>query len=80
MKSLILLIFPLFILTCLFSCTKTYQSPPVPTSIVGEWNLVNDSLGWGVGPNVTNSNYVGKSGDYFDFRTNNKVYIKKEQI
>jgi hypothetical protein len=91
MKNLILLIPSLFILTGLFSCTKNSESPiknkstvtthsnflTTPTSIIGKWNLVNDSLVWGVGPNVTTTNYIGKSGDYFNFEANNKLYIKE---
>jgi hypothetical protein len=77
MKNLPLLIAALFGLSGLFSCKKSNQSPAVPTSIVGKWKLVNDSLVSGVGPIVTGSNYIGKSGDYFDFETNNKLYIKE---
>ena len=77
MKNLFLIISSLFVLTGLVSCTKTNQSPAVLNSIVGKWNVVKDSLAWGVGPNLTISYYVGKSGDYFNFRTNNKVYIKE---
>jgi hypothetical protein len=91
MKNLILLFSSLFILTGWFSCTKNSESPlknksavtihskllTTPNAIVGKWNLVNDSLVWGVGPNVTTTNYIGKSGDYFDFGTNNKLYIKE---
>ncbi len=77
MKNLPLLIAALFVLSGLFSCKKSNQSPAVPTSIIGNWHLVNDSLVSGVGPIVTGSNYIGKSGDYFDFETNNKLYIKE---
>jgi hypothetical protein len=91
MKNLILLILSLLIFTSLFSCTKNGESPlknkstvtthsnflTTPTSIIGKWNLVNDSLVWGVGPYVTTTNYIGKSGDYFDFEANNKLYIKE---
>src|SRR5471030_2620643 len=91
MKNLILLFSSLFILTGLFSCIKNSESQlknksavtthskllTIPTSIVGKWNLVNDSLVWGVGLNVTATHYIGKSGDYFDFGTNNKLYIKE---
>ncbi|WP_426668811.1 hypothetical protein ACPPVU_21585 [Mucilaginibacter sp. McL0603] len=77
MKNPPLFIAALFVLSGLFSCKKSNQSPAVPTSIVGKWQLVNDSLVSGVGPIVTGSNYIGKNGDYFDFGTNNKVYIKE---
>ena len=71
------LLIALFVFSCLVSCKKSSDVSPV--ALVAKWNLVNDSTVFG-GPlaaPLTNKNYVGVPGDYFDFRANGKVYIKE---
>lgn len=57
---------------------------PINTDmLIGKWNLVNDSTsGTGIGPKFTQyvNNYVGSGGDYFDFRSDGKVYIKENGL
>ena len=74
MKSYYLLT-ALFVISCFASCKKTGEAAG-PVTLVGKWNLVNDSTAYGESY-ITKTNYVGVPGDYFDFRTDGKVYIKE---
>jgi hypothetical protein len=91
MKSVSLPVALLFIITGLVSCKKTDQgmvttktgttsnySGVVP--IQGNWSVKSDSVSSGIGPNVTAKTYVGKTGDYFYFDTNNKLYTKEGAV
>jgi hypothetical protein len=75
MKTLAQATLVLFLIAGLFSCTKT--TGVEKTQIIGKWHIKNDSLASGIGPNVTVKNYIGTDNDYFDFRTDNKLYIKE---
>jgi hypothetical protein len=71
------LLIALLVFSCFASCKKSGDSGPV--TLVGKWSLVNDSTAYG-GPlalPLTKTNYVGVPGDYFDFRTDGKLYIKE---
>jgi len=46
-------------------------------SIIGEWNIVSDSSYVGVGAGNHLTVYDGQPGDYFDFSSDGKLYIKK---
>jgi hypothetical protein len=91
MKNPSLPIAALFIITGLLSCKKTDQgmvSTKTGTTsnfngvvpIQGKWSVKSDSVISGVGAFVTGKNYVGKAGDYFDFDTYNKLYVKEGSI
>ena len=84
MKSLSLPIAALFIITSLLSCKKTDQGMVGDykgvVSIQGKWSVKSDSVTSGVGPVVTPKTYVGKTGDYFYFDTNNKLYTKEGTV
>ncbi len=75
MKTLTQSALMLFLIAGLFSCTKT--TGVEKTQILGKWEIKNDSLASGVGPYVTVKNYIGTTADYFDFRADNKLYIKE---
>lgn len=77
MKKSIVLILISLITATIFSCTKTGVQSPV--SIQGKWSLKLDSTAQGVsGPSSQYSTkYVGTTADYFDFRSDNKLYIKE---
>src|SRR5450432_412178 len=62
----------IFIYLAFISCKKDQTGV-----ITGKWNLVNDSVVSGTGPQIGIKNYIGVSGDYFDFRTNGYLYIKE---
>jgi hypothetical protein len=58
----------------LFACNK----PAITSStLTGKWTLLSDSLSSGIGPSINQVYYTGQPDDYFDFRTDNKLYIKK---
>ncbi len=78
MKHIILFGLTVFITLFLISCKKN-SCPPNKTqaTIVGKWNILNDSTFFGVGINNHPVNYTGQTGDYFDFRTDGYVYTKE---
>jgi len=77
MKKLTTLILVSLIAATIFSCTKT--DAVLPASIQGKWSLKLDSVAQGVSTASLqySTNYVGTSADYFDFRSDNKLYIKE---
>jgi hypothetical protein len=75
MKKLIIIITILICATGLFSCKNSVVNPS--TSITGRWSIKVDSTTSGIGPVQNVQIYLGKSGDYFDFRSDNKLYIKE---
>jgi len=88
MKNLIIILSVFVIEACLLSCKKSGQNPNTNTQtgtsntafngpIGGKWSIKNDSLVAGVGSTVNVTNYIGTTGDYFDFRADNKAYIKE---
>src|SRR5947208_2904362 len=66
-------------LSCLFiSCEKSAEADhQAPVTILHKWNLVNDSTYYGLGLNNHPVNYLGKPGDYFDFRADGYLYIRE---
>jgi hypothetical protein len=54
---------------------QTKFSGVVP--IEGKWNVKTDSVFSSVGASGTGKTYTGETGDYFNFGTNNKLYIKE---
>jgi hypothetical protein len=62
------------LLLSLYACKKDNY---VPGSITGRWVVVSDSTFVGVGINNHPVDYRGQPGDYFDFRTDGKVYTKE---
>lgn len=79
MKYIITSAVLIFINIAIISCTKELISPQnSQISIIGRWNIVNDSLVSGIGSSgYSYENYVGLAGDYFDFRSDGYVYIKE---
>jgi hypothetical protein len=60
------------------SCSKQNVSKnSTAATIMGKWNLISDSVFTGVGPGNHLVGYIGLPGDYFDFRTDQNVYIKE---
>jgi len=47
------------------------------SAIAGKWNIVSDSTYAGVGSTNHPVNYIGVTGDYFDFRTDGNIYTKE---
>jgi len=76
MKQLIKLPVMACTLLMLTACNKDGSKIPAP-AVVGTWNLVSDSGFSGIGPNNQPFSYRGQPGDYFDFRTNGRLYIKE---
>jgi hypothetical protein len=75
MKILFTIIIVSLIASGFYSCKNTGVYPA--SSIVGEWNIKVDSVETGIGPLDTTEVYIGKSGDYYDFRPDSKLYIKE---
>ncbi len=76
MKNVILIVIVFLIATgLLYSCKNSGVSPA--SGIAGKWNIKVDSTFTGIGPFDTTEVYNGKAGDYFDFRSDNKLYIKE---
>ena len=84
MKNLIAIICFLFIVIELVSCNKSginsnYIGGANNNSIVGNWQIINDLS------SITNSlngfnnhlNYIGVSGDFYNFTSDSNLYIKK---
>lgn len=67
----------LIILITLISLELVSCKKDAAVSIMGKWNLVSDAITSGIGPNVKTYSYTGVPGDYFDFRTDGKLYIKE---
>ena len=74
MKKSISICFAFAFAVIFAGCSK---STAVNATLAGKWNLLTDSLLSGVGPVSTPKYYSGQPGDYFDFRTDNKLYIKE---
>jgi hypothetical protein len=63
------------------SCSKQSVSiNSTAAALMGKWNLISDSEYTGVGTNNHLVGYIGQPGDYFDFSTNQNVYIKEGTI
>ena len=62
------------LLLSLCACKKDNNAPG---SITGRWSVISDSTFVGVGINNHPVAYHGQPGDYFDFRTDGKVYTKE---
>ncbi|MEX8548126.1 MAG: hypothetical protein V5804_11045 [Mucilaginibacter sp.] len=77
MKIQVSFILTIFITFFSASCKKGSVSPKNTTNILGKWNIINDSTFAGVGANNHPVNYAGQTGDYFDLRTDNRIYIKE---
>lgn len=65
----------LIIVTTIFSCKK--NDVPIPSSLIGKWSINVDSLAYGIGPVQKTKTYIGVAGDYYDFRTDNKLYTRE---
>jgi hypothetical protein len=57
------------------SCSKSNGNP----QITGKWKILNDSTSFtgAAGAQSYYTNYIGKEGDYYDFRTDGKMYVKE---
>ncbi len=81
MKSIMIICPGIFIVLFLTSCVKNSNIIENTSNILfGKWNLVYDSTFVGVGAGNHSANYIGKAGDYFDFRTDGKVYTSENSI
>jgi len=86
MKTKIIILLIGFAQLGLFSCKKPGNpqvccgANPPATSIFNKWDIVSDSTFTGVGLNNHAVNYAGKTGDYFDIRTNNIIYTKEGAV
>ena len=72
MKSILIIFLLAFACLELTSCKKD-----TAVTILGKWNIINDSKTFGIGPNIQYQNYIGVPGDHFDFRTDGNLYTKE---
>jgi hypothetical protein len=72
MKNYLFAILILFFGLLLNACSKSGAA-----TITGKWNVVSDNEKLTGGPLIGDETYAGKNGDYFDFRTNNNLYVKR---
>lgn len=78
MKNLIRIIIIGSFIAFLNACKKDNNGGN--NQITGKWNIVKDSTYVGVGTSNHLVVYNGQPGDYFDFRTNGKVYTKEGAV
>ncbi|HVV55239.1 MAG TPA: hypothetical protein VHC47_07945 [Mucilaginibacter sp.] len=76
MKKVITLIAIFLTITAVLSCSKT-NGVNGKVTIEGRWLIKKDSVTSTIGPYAHGTNYVGTAADYFDFRPDNKLYIKE---
>ncbi len=76
MKKNLLLIVVLLLTAVIFSCKKG-SDVSITNSLMGKWNIKVDSLDYGIGPVQKTKIYIGIQNDYYDFRNDNKLYIKE---
>ncbi len=76
MKNIIAIICFLSIVTVFVSCSK---SDTTNNSIIGNWQIINDSSSTTNSLNGFNghSNYIGVSGDFYNFKSDGNLYIKE---
>src|SRR5438477_5551885 len=72
MKTILIIFLLTFACLELTSCKKD-----TAVTILGTWNIINDSKTFGIGPNIQYQNYIGVPGDHFDFRADGNLYIKE---
>jgi len=78
MKQIVSFGLTTFIIFFLVNCKKNSVSAnDMNTSILGNWDILNDSAFVGVGVNNHQASYIGQTGDYFDIRTDGFIYIKE---
>ena len=74
MKTLAIAFSSLLLCMLLMTCKKAAQ----PVTLIHKWNVLSDST-----DNLFTGNrryYTGQTGDYFDFRTDNKIYLKEGSL
>ncbi len=73
-----------FIVLIFVSCTKqnatdSYKNAYASSNAIQEkWNIITDSFYSGVGIGNHLTAYVGKNGDYFDFKNDGNIYVKED--
>jgi hypothetical protein len=63
-----------------FASSFCKKSPVNDSSLIGNWNIINDSTSLqGVGPLLTDihSNYIGVQTDYYNFTSEGNLYVKE---
>ena len=60
----------------LLSCKKS-SGVNSSGNIAGKWMIQKDSVTRAMGPGETGTNYVGTATDYFDFRTDKRLYTRE---
>jgi hypothetical protein len=76
MKRINLLII-LFMFSVVTACRLDAVKPSIiKPGLVGQWNIVSDSLATGAAI-IQTTNYIGVKGDYFNFGTDSILYIKE---
>jgi len=78
MKQILLLGLAIFTAFCFNACNK--NSVSTNATILGKWNIINDSTFDGVGVGNHPVEYTGQQGDYFDFTTNGILYTKEGSV
>jgi hypothetical protein len=79
MKQIISFGLTTFIVLFLMYCKKNSVSTnDINATILGKWDILNDSAFIDAGINNHQESYIGQTGDYFDFRTDGFVYTKED--
>jgi hypothetical protein len=69
---------PIAVIFFLLSCKKDTSSKNNNSTLLGKWSILSDSSFLGVGISNHAVNYVGQIADYFDFKTNGKLFIEEK--
>lgn len=62
----------------LAGCSK--NEAVTPAALAGKWQLLSDDTYQGIGSTNHLVHYNGQATDYFDFRTDGKLYIKENGL
>jgi hypothetical protein len=78
MKKIVSIGFTTFIIFFLVNCKKNSAfANDVNITILGYWDIVNDSAFVGVGVTNHQASYIGQTGDYFDVRMDGFIYTRE---
>lgn len=78
MKQIVSFGLTAFIIFFLIYCRKdSVSANDMNPTILGKWDILNDSVFVGVGISNHQESYIGQTGDYFDFRMDGFIYTKE---
>ena len=74
-RQLIRLVLPLSLCALITTCTKHHDTPSVQSLLQNRWSVYSESTVVPFCNSTTRLLYNGVAGDYYDFRTNDSLYL-----